>query len=686
MSGSTRIARQPGLGALAAVILSAIAGCGGPQSSSSGTPNAEPLRVIVRPDPVAFLPRNGEPMMLDREIAQGLAEYLGRPYEPVVVADYAEMIDALLSGKGDVIAAELSVTRERSQLVTFSLPYEHVDELLIVPAGERSANDWQDLSGKTICVRASSAYAGTLREMQQDDLDVRISAQPDTLNTEEIVDLVDSGKCPATLVDSNLWAAIAGYFDGLQALRPLSENRAIALAVRPDDSGLVARINQYLTSRALSGRHERLYSDDLAGLKKRKVLRMLTRNSAASYYLYRGAPYGFDYELMSRFADRLGMRLQVVIPPDNESLVSWLQEGRGDVIAAMWTATPARREQVRFSSPYYYTDEVLVARSDEDISGPEQLSGRHVYVRRSASYYDSLEELNERTNGFVIEAAPEDMQTEQILAKVADGEWDLTVADSHLLAIEQTHGRPLEAAFTLASRQPIAWAVRKKNAALAEALSSYAQDIYRGTTYNVIRKRYFEDKKQISDANSQWRVDRSGKLSPYDDLIREYAARNNFDWRLIAAQAFQESKFEPDRKSWAGAYGLMQVLPRVAQEVGISDYKTPEGSIAAGVRYLRQMVDLLDPKLPLETRLRFGLASYNAGRGHLLDARRLARKLGWSADIWYGNVEKAMLLLSQSKYHRDSRFGYVRGTEPVQYVREIEQRYNEYITQLPQRQ
>ncbi len=661
------------------------AGCSpAPPDSATGTAGSgEPLRVIVRPDPVAFLPRNGEPVMLDREIAQGLSRYLGRPYKPVVVADYSQMIDALLAGKGDVIAAEMSVTDARSQRVAFSLPYEHVDEMLIVPAGKQAASDWQDLSGKTVCVRPSSAYAETLRDLQQDGVDVHIAAQPDTLNTEDIVDLVDGGQCPATLVDSNLWSAIAGYFDSLQALRPLQENRAIALATRPTDTTLVARINQYLTSRALSGRRERFYTDDLAGLRKRKVLRMLTRNSAASYYLYRGAPYGFDYELMSRFADRMGMRLQVVIPPDNDSLISWLQEGRGDVIAAMWTDTVARRQKVDFSRPYFYADEVLVERSDEHITSPDQLAGRTIHVRRSSSYYDSLLRLDAGTGDFSIEAAPEDMPTEQVLGKVADGDWDLTVADSHLLAIEQTHGQALQAGFTLASRQPIAWAVRKNNPDLEQALNAYVRSTYRGTAYNVIKKRYFEDRKDLDQNVVQWRVDRSGRLSPYDDIIKRVALRNDFDWRLIAAQVYQESQFEPGRQSWAGAYGLMQVLPRVAREVGVADFKTPVGSITAGVRYLRRMVDLLDPKLPLQTRLRFGLASYNAGRGHLLDARRLARKLGWSPNRWYGNVEKAMLLLSEPRYHRDSRFGYVRGIEPVQYVREIEQRYNEYISQLP---
>ena len=166
-------------------------------------------------------------------------------------------------------------------------------------------------------------------------------------------------------------------------------------------------------------------------------------------------------------------------------------------------------------------------------------------------------------------------------------------------------------------------------------------------------------------------------------LVKKYAAKQELDWRLLDSQMYQESRFDPNMKSWAGARGLMQLLPRAAREVGVRSLDTPEQQIKAGVRYLRRMIDLFDPRLPLATRIRFGLASYNAGRGHVLDARRLARQKGWSPDTWYGNVERAMLLLSKPEYFQKARFGFVRGEEPVQYVRDIETRYAAYIQQLP---
>jgi len=145
------------------------------------------------------------------------------------------------------------------------------------------------------------------------------------------------------------------------------------------------------------------------------------------------------------------------------------------------------------------------------------------------------------------------------------------------------------------------------------------------------------------------------------------------------AQMYQESRFNPDARSWAGAVGLMQVLPRTAKSIGFHDVRTPDDGIHAGVKYLDWVRDRFDPELPVEDRMWFTLAAYNAGHGHVRDARRLARKLGLNPNRWFGNVEKAILLLSKRKYARQARHGYCRGAEPVKYVHEIKRRYEAYL-------
>ena len=161
--------------------------------------------------------------------------------------------------------------------------------------------------------------------------------------------------------------------------------------------------------------------------------------------------------------------------------------------------------------------------------------------------------------------------------------------------------------------------------------------------------------------------------------MRKYADKYGFDWRLIAAQMYQESRFDPKAKSFAGAQGLLQVMPRTARFMGFKEIKKPEDGIHAGVKYLDWVRNRFEPTLPFDERMWFTLAAYNAGHGHVEDARRLARQKGWDGDRWFDNAEKAMLLLSKEKYAAKARYGYVRGIEPVSYVRNIRQRYRAYV-------
>ncbi len=175
------------------------------------------------------------------------------------------------------------------------------------------------------------------------------------------------------------------------------------------------------------------------------------------------------------------------------------------------------------------------------------------------------------------------------------------------------------------------------------------------------------------------RAERAGVHSPYDEQARKYASRYGFDWRLIVAQMYQESRFDPEARSFAGALGLMQVLPRTARQFGFSNLTNPEDGVHAGVRYLAWVRDRFDPRLPVDERNWLALAAYNAGWGHVADARRLARARGWDPDRWFGHLERAMLLLSRPEIARGTRFGYCRCSEPVRYVREIRNRYHAYV-------
>ena len=301
-------------------------------------------------------------------------------------------------------------------------------------------------------------------------------------------------------------------------------------------------------------------------------------------------------------------------------------------------------------------------------------------MRRSSAYWETLHELKSNGMKIHVKAVPESEETEDILAKVASGDYDLTLADRHILDVELTWRDDIKPVLDSGKEVAHGWVTRASSPELLKAVNQYIKRKYRGLFYNMTRTKYFEKPKTIAKRLEQ-RVDNgsNGKLSPYDDFVKEYAEQYNFDWRLVTAQMFQESKFNPKAKSWAGALGLMQIMPRTARELGVKNLKDPKLSIEAGIKYLDWLRDRFEPELPIKDRMWFTLAAYNAGPGHVHDARRLAKRMGLSSTRWFDNVERAMLLLSKRKYAKQARHGYVRGREPVNYVRQISDRFQAYV-------
>jgi membrane-bound lytic murein transglycosylase F len=203
-----------------------------------------------------------------------------------------------------------------------------------------------------------------------------------------------------------------------------------------------------------------------------------------------------------------------------------------------------------------------------------------------------------------------------------------------------------------------------------------------GPAFRELWKKYFENDKRMAELRAEESTG-SGRISPFDDLVRRVARRHGLDWRLVLAQMYQESRFDPKARSWAGAVGLLQVMPRTGRELGFRNLEDPESNIRAGVKYLAQLISRTDRGLPMRQRIRFALAGYNAGMGHVQDARRLARRRGLDPDRWFGNVEEAMLLLEKPDYYSRAQHGYCRGREPKAYVSRIQSKYDGYVSLMP---
>ncbi|MCK5675976.1 MAG: transporter substrate-binding domain-containing protein [Verrucomicrobia bacterium] len=427
---------------------------------------------------------------------------------------------------------------------------------------------------------------------------------------------------------------------------------------------------------------------DLAAMKERGYIRVLTRNNPACYFIHRGELMGFEYELVKQYADHQGLDIVMIVPPRWADLKQWLVEGRGDVVAACITISEDRKKstELGFCHPYGKVQEIVVTRkSDTQLRSLNDLSGRTVHVREFSHYWTTMEKLkNESGIDFKIKAVPGTMETREILHRVESGEFDLTVADSGFLDIETNSGRKLRSALMFRTPYNYGWVVRKNNPILSDSINEFLRQKVGTSDYNYLYGKYFNRASVVGEFQDKIRSLEKAVISPYDDLIRVPAEKHGFHWCLVAAQMYQESRFDPKAKSWSGARGLMQLMPATAGELGLSDRNIldPAKNIDAGVRYLGQQRKRVPDEVDAFNRLCFGLAAYNGGYGHLIDARALAEKLGHNPDLWVENVDHAYSLLSTPEYADKARYGYCRSEEITGYVRKIIARYVSYKSDI----
>lgn len=628
-------------------------------------------------DGAESLSQAGIPVLAYQAIAEELAASLGVAVRWHYVNGFAELLPALEAGKGDLIVTNLTVTPERASRVSFTTPINKVSEVVIAPK-DSALKSAADLADASIAVPAGSAYLSSLKEkdVPMDAIAVLSTAHGDS----DRMTAVAEGLYDATVLDSDVARALVPAYPDLTTAFTLKSRRDIAWAVRQNNPELLKAVNEFLVAHHVQVSVHDASQRTWQEIKKLGHLRMLTTNNPASYFMYRGELMGFDYDLLKHFANQHDLYLSVVVKDNLGELFTALKQGEGDVIAASVTHTPLREQAgLIFSRPYLKVTEQLVGlESGPRTTSVEQLAGYAVGVNPSTSFFQTLKKLQQGLEQpFNLIELP-GMSTESIIAQLEEGEFEFAVADSHLVAMEQTYHKNIVVNIDLTEKRNIAWVLRPNQESLADALNAFIQKHHRGLIYNMTYNKYFRNAKQIHKLQ-EGRVATGAALSPYDDIVKRIAREYGMDWRLIVAQMYQESQFDPEAESFAGAQGLMQLMPRTAKELGYKDLHKPEIAIRAGIEYMNWLQDRFPYELEFEDRLYFTLAAYNVGAGHVRDARRLARQQSLDPDKWFGHVEKAMLMLSDPQYYKKSRFGYVRGREPVAYVRDIRDRYVAYL-------
>ena len=599
----------------------------------------------------------------------------------VQVDDWDALVPTLIAGQGDLVAADVTITKSRKAAVAFTVPTHRTREHIVVREGDR-VESMRDLVGREISIREHSSFREVVQRARHSHPDIGVRFVAESTPPESLLEGVAEGRLDMAAVDVVNGERFRNDWPSLRLVSHPFESDAIAWAVNPHAPNLLEALDRFLSREQVRRLVNGERYGDLSEIKRHGVLRVITRNNAVTFFLWRGEQVGFEYELLREFARRHGLHLEVIIAPQHASLFDMLERGAGDVAAASLPADiPPRLPSVVMTHPFNYVYDYLVARHDDDtILGLEDLNGRAVTVRQSSVHWHTLEQLRDAGLKVGLDAAPEDAETEALIAAVGEGRLDLTMAASHVLDVELGYRTDVRKAFILRGPVPLGWAVRRKNEQLLAALNEFLEKEYRGLFFNVVHQKYFENPVRMR-RHREDRVDheQANGLSPYDTIMRREAATYGFDWTLLVAQMYQESRFDPKARSPSGAAGLMQLMPRTAREFGVKDRYDHDQSIRAGVGYLAWLHSRFEPELSVKDRFWFALAAYNAGFGHVRDARQLARELGLDPNRWFDNVEEAMLLLSKRTYYRKASYGYVRGYEVVKYVREIRERYRSYL-------
>lgn len=440
---------------------------------------------------------------------------------------------------------------------------------------------------------------------------------------------------------------------------------------------------------------EPLVNTDLDDIVKRGYITALVDNNSFSYFVYKGHPMGYEYELLRLLAKHLKVGLKIKVTSGVEHAFEQLNAGEGDIVAFPLTITKPRKSAVNFTRAHFNTYQVLVQRKPENwqklkldelngrlIRDPADLVGKKVHVIKGTSHELRLRNLSEELGGdIIIQEDTSSMESESLIRKVALGEIELTVADHTMARISAAYYPRLDINTVLSLPQQIAWAVRKNSPELEDVINQWLTGIKAQPTFMVIYNRYFKSPRtSIAHLQSDFSSMGGNKLSRYDELIQANAKKMGWDWRLLAAVVYQESKFIPDGESWAGARGLMQLMPATAKRFGANDPGDPKQSLKAGVNYLMYLEKYWTSRAADDQeRLKFVLASYNAGLAHILDARKLCKKYGKDESHWE-NVEYYLLKKSEPEFYRDPLVvaGYCKCEEPVNYVRDVLERYEEY--------
>lgn len=419
----------------------------------------------------------------------------------------------------------------------------------------------------------------------------------------------------------------------------------------------------------------------------------LMYRTSVSYFIYKGQIQGYEYEMLNKFTERYHLHLHIKLVEHPDSLIPMLNRGEGDLIAHCMRITKSARKEVNFTKRFYESSIVLVQRKPYnwfEMSSREidkrmlrnilDIGQKPINITQDSIYFPDLINLEDVVGDTLNIIATDSVKTSyNLMQMIADGKLKYTVAEWEEASILANYVRNIDIKTDICMPYPKAWAVRKNSPQLLRELNAWLNYYQRYKEYFYIFDKYYKNHIVYKKITESPYSSMKGKLSPYDDIIKKETERLNWDWRLIAALIYQESHFDQSLESPKGAVGLMQVLPSTAEMHGFKNPYHANTNVRAGITHL-MYIEKQFVHLDSLNRIKFTLASYNVGLGHIYDAQRLATYLGLDSTQWDGNVAEALLMKRHAKYYNLDicRNGYCRGTETYNYVNNILERYESY--------
>lgn len=420
------------------------------------------------------------------------------------------------------------------------------------------------------------------------------------------------------------------------------------------------------------------------------TLRVATLYSPTSYFIYREQEMGYDYDLVSKFAKDKNLSLKLTVANNLAMAIELLDSGLVDLVAYEVPVTAEYLRKVIPCGVENSTFQVLVqprAKDSTYVSDVTQLVGRDVYVEDESKYLHRMINLNDELGGGINihKVVRDTLITEDLISMVSDGQIPLTVVDSDIAKLNKSYYPDLDVSLQVGFPQRSAWAVSKGEKWLADTINQWAAGASLKSERSGLLKRYFEQSKSLGELQF---IDFSkGRMSKFDNLFKLYCKQINWDWRLLASIGYAESRYDSTQVSWAGAVGVMQLMPATAKAFGVdpSQMRQNDVNISTAVKVLKSLDKSLsnyvaDP----QERVKFVLAAYNSGLAHILDAIAISKKRGKAPDIWDGSVAESLLLKSNPEYYNDEvcKYGYFRGRETYGFVKTVMSCYTKAKKQI----